>query len=156
MKDGYTIRAATEADVEVIARHRRAMFADALGPFDEGDLAAMDASFIPFLQRGLEDGSYSGWLACSVKDRAVASGGLILHEWLAYPWDPDPRRAYIANVYTEPQARGRGIARRIVTTILDWCRNQGLRVVYLHSSPQARPLYESIGFEPTNEMRLEL
>jgi GNAT superfamily N-acetyltransferase len=156
MTERVSIRPATSADAETIARHRRAMFVDVLGPFDEGDLEAMDASFVPYVRRGLENGSYRGWLACSGDGQVVAGGGLILHEWLSYPWDADTRRAYIANVYTEPEARGQGIARRILTKIIDWCRDEGLRVVYLHASEHGRPLYESLGFEPTNEMRLGL
>jgi hypothetical protein len=44
----------------------------------------------------------------------------------------------------------------LTKTILDWCRDQGLAAVYLHASKSGRPLYESLGFEPTNEMRLKL
>jgi GNAT superfamily N-acetyltransferase len=156
MTEEFTIRPATVRDVETIARHRRAMFVDVLGPFEEAELEGMEASFIPFLQRGLEDRSYRGWLACSTGHRAVASGGLILHEWLSYPWNSDPRRAYIANVYTEPEARGQGVGRRILEAILACCRDEGLRTVYLHASEYGRRLYESMGFEPTNEMRLRL
>jgi len=29
-------------------------------------------------------------------------------------------------------------------------------MISLHASPFGRPLYESLGFEPTNEMRLHL
>jgi GNAT superfamily N-acetyltransferase len=70
------------------------------------------------------------------------------------PRNPDSRRAYIANIYTKPDYRSRGIARRIMNTILDWCRAEGVEGVALHASPFGRPLYESLGFEPTNEMRL--
>jgi len=31
-----------------------------------------------------------------------------------------------------------------------------MRFVYLHASDEGRPLYESIGFDATNEMRLDL
>ena len=33
-----------------------------------------------------------------------------------------------------------------------WSRQQGFRNLYLHSSKQGRPIYESLGFTPTNEM----
>ena len=156
MTERFGIRPAASTDAEIIAHHRRAMSVDVLGPFDAADLEAMDASFTPYVRRGLEDGLYRGWLACSADGQVVAGGGLIVHEWLSYPWAADPRRAYIANVYTEPEQRGKGIARRILKAIVDWCRDEGLQVVYLHASECGRPLYTSLGFEATNEMRLRL
>jgi hypothetical protein len=41
-------------------------------------------------------------------------------------------------------------------TALDWCRANGIRAVILHSSDDGRKLYQALGFEPTNEMRLLL
>jgi hypothetical protein len=40
--------------------------------------------------------------------------------------------------------------------MVEWCREQGFRWIYLHPSEQGRPLYESVGFEPSSEMRLKL
>ena len=132
------------------------MFDAMYGPIAPPDLAAMDATFAPYVRRGLADGSYRGWLACTGDRHVVAGGGLIVHEWPARPGDPNAHRAYILNVYTEPAYRRQGIAQWIMTTILEWCRAQGLRTVFLHASAYGRPLYESLGFESTNEMRLSL
>jgi hypothetical protein len=41
-------------------------------------------------------------------------------------------------------------------TMVGWCRQQGFVHVSLHASRMGRPLYESLGFEPTTEMRLKL
>jgi hypothetical protein len=38
--------------------------------------------------------------------------------------------------------------------MIDWCRANDFANVSLHASTAARPLYESLGFLPTNEMRL--
>jgi GNAT superfamily N-acetyltransferase len=156
MAADLVIRAATVDDAAVIVHHRHAMFFD-MGHTDPAALAAMDASFAPYVARGLRDGSYRGWLAQTDDGRVVAGGGLIVHEWPARPFSPaQPRRAYILNVYTEPEFRRRGIARRIMAEIVTWCRAQGFWAVMLHASEFGRPLYESMGFEPTNEMRLKL
>jgi hypothetical protein len=39
-------------------------------------------------------------------------------------------------------------------TILAWVKERGLRAVNLHASDEGRHLYEKLGFEATNEMRL--
>jgi GNAT superfamily N-acetyltransferase len=50
----------------------------------------------------------------------------------------------------------RGLARRLMDTMLAWCRAQGMHSIYLHASDHGRPLYESLGFTATNEMRIVL
>ncbi len=116
----------------------------------------MSATFLPYVRRALAEDLYLGWLACTSDGRVVAGGGLIVHEWPAGPGNLNTRRAYILNVYTEPEYRQRGLARRIVTSILDWCRAEGFQTVSLHASQAGHPLYEDLGFVPTNEMRLKL
>jgi hypothetical protein len=48
------------------------------------------------------------------------------------------------------------MAKRIVQAALEACRSAGLRRVTLHASEEGRPLYEALGFQATNEMRLTL
>jgi GNAT superfamily N-acetyltransferase len=67
-----------------------------------------------------------------------------------------PRKAFVLNVYVKPEFRRRGIARDIMKTLLEWCREQGFDSVSLHASIEGRPLYEELGFRPTNEKRLSL
>jgi GNAT superfamily N-acetyltransferase len=67
---------------------------------------------------------------------------------------PRSRRGNILNVYTLPSFRRQGIARRLIEVALNWCRANGIRNVILHASDEGQPLYKSLGFEQTNEMRL--
>jgi GNAT superfamily N-acetyltransferase len=153
--EGIRIRLATIDDVGLILHHRTAMFSD-MGCQDEARLARMRASSEAFLHRGLVDGTYRGWLAATADSRVVAGGGVAIIPWSGSPEDPAPRRGWIQNVYTEPGFRHRGIARQIMETIVAWCRADGFHAVSLHASAFGRPLYESMGFRPTNEMRLYL
>ncbi len=152
--EGLRVRQAGTADLEVILRHRRSMFAD-MGHGDEGGREAMVAAARPYIAAGLENGSYRGWLL-EVGDRIVAGGGLAISGFQPTPFELNPRRAWIVTVYTEPAFRRRGLARQVLEAILDWCREQGLRSVFLHASAAGRPLYESMGFAATNEMRVDL
>ncbi|HXB75261.1 MAG TPA: GNAT family N-acetyltransferase [Candidatus Acidoferrales bacterium] len=149
------IRPATVEDVGLILRHRTAMFSD-MGYQDEARLALMRASSEAFLRRGMVDGTYQGWLAAAADGRVVAGGGVAIVPWSGSPEDPAPRRGWILNIYTEPAFRHRGLARQIMETIVGWCRAEGFLTVSLHASPFGRPLYESMGFRQTNEMRLYL
>lgn len=149
-----TIRQATPADVDAIVLHRRSMFAD-MGHGDEPQREAMALAARPFIEAALKDGSYRGWLA---EDDAciVAGGGVAIVNLQPTPLDPSPRRAWILNMYTEPAYRRRGLATELMRHMIVWCRQQGLRSVALHASSAGRPLYDLLGFKPTNEMRLIL
>ncbi len=153
--NAYRIRQATPQDLEVVLHHRRRMFED-MGFGDRQALDAMIAASTPLLRRGLTDGTYRGWLVEAPGNRVVAGGGIIILQFQPHPRDPQPQRAWVVNMFTEPEDRRRGLARQLMQTILAWCRAEGMRFLYLHASGEGRPLYESMGFEPNNEMRLAL
>ncbi len=147
------IREATAADLDIIIHQRLAMFRD-MG-YDERQLAPVAEAARQYYAAALPRGGYHGWLA-EEDGKVVAGAGVVISDWPGHPRAPQPRRAMILNVYTEPEHRHRGYARHLMTTILDWCRGQGFGAVALHGSKDGRPLYEQMGFTPTNELRLEL
>jgi len=150
----FVISPATVKDAAIIVHQRRAMFS-AMGYRDEAALDAMCAAFHPWLVARLESGEYLAWLARSA-GLPAAGLGLWLMDWPPHMIGPGARRGNILNVYTEPEYRRQGIARRLMETALEWCRRNGISAVILHASPDGRALYESLGFGPTNEMRIAL
>lgn len=150
-----SIRPATPGDIPVLARHRREMFR-AMGYVEESALAAMEAAFAGWVRSRLESGEYLGWLAVDGTGQPVAGAGLWLMDWPPHMVGQGSPRANILNVWVEPEWRRRGLARRLMETVLDACRARGIRAVVLHASQEGRPLYESLGFAATNEMRLML
>lgn len=154
MRSPYAVRAADRADAAVIAHHRAAMFRD-MGQVEPAEMAALESASCECLTRALEKGEYVGWLVVSAGE-VVAGGGLIVHELLPRPGQlSGGEEAYVLNVYCEPPHRRRGLARALMDAILDWCRERSISRVSLHASDEGRPLYEGLGFTPTNEMRLE-
>jgi GNAT superfamily N-acetyltransferase len=149
------IRQATPLDTSILTEHRCAMFRD-MGYTDEAALAAMAAAFEPWLRQKMVGGEYLAWVA-EKGDGAVAAGlGLWLMDWPPHMIGPGSRRGNILNVYTRPDSRRQGIARRLLQVALEWCRLHAIRAVILHASNDGRPLYMGFGFQPTNEMRLLL
>jgi GNAT superfamily N-acetyltransferase len=148
------MRRAGTADLKTILYHRRRMFED-MGYTEPEALARAMASSAGLVERGLRQGTYHGWLAETADGTVVAGGGLLHLEYPSHPRDPEPRRTFVVNVFTEPEHRRRGLARRLMDEMIGWCREAGVRGLYLHASDEARPLYRELGFAPTNEMRLE-
>jgi len=154
-REGIVLRRATLKDAPIIAKHRRLMFRD-IGYRDEAALYAMAEKFLPWIEMKIASGEYLAWLAVSAGDVVVAGAGLWLMDWPAHMVGSSARRGNILNVYTEPHFRCRGLARWMVEAALDWCKANEVDVVILHASPQGRALYESLGFQAGNEMRIKL
>jgi GNAT superfamily N-acetyltransferase len=149
-----TIRRATLADIPEILRQRRRMYED-MHYTDSSALDTMCSLTADYLQSAIPSGSFNPWLACDAA-RPVAGGAVLITAWPAHAYDLECRRATILNVYTDPGYRRQGIARRLMETMIAWCKRQGLARVTLHASDDGRHLYESLGFQPSNEMRLTL
>jgi GNAT superfamily N-acetyltransferase len=154
MSRDVLIRQATFDDIPELLRHRQGMYED-MGYNDSRQMSAMLATCKPYLATALANGTLHGWLACAGA-QVVAGGVVLVNPWPSHPYDGQCRRATILNMYTDPAFRRQGIARRLMQTMIDWCRSEGFVHVTLHASDKGRPLYEGLGFEPTNEMRLDL
>jgi ribosomal protein S18 acetylase RimI-like enzyme len=146
------IRSTTVEDLPLIVDQRCAMFED-MGIRDRRALDAMNAAFAKWVQDKIERGEYLGWFVTNDQGSVLAGAGLWLQESLPSPRDTSTRRAYVMNVYTAPDYRRQGHARRLMEAVLDCVRVQGIRSVVLHASDAGRALYESLGLRSTNEMR---
>ncbi len=148
------VRQATVDDVPALLRHRQGMYED-MGHNDAEALSTMVSTCRPYLATALANGTLHGWLAC-IGEKAVGGGVVLVSPWPSHPYDRECRRATILNMFTDEQFRRQGIARRLMQTMIEWCRKEGFVYVTLHASEKGRHLYESLGFEPSNEMRLDL
>lgn len=150
--DGIRVRTGVPADAELVTFQRAAMFRD-MGHGTDATRAEMSERFLPWVRERLGDGTYLAWFAEDA-DRAVAGLGV----WLK-PIHPGLRSdrldvPYVLNVFTEPDYRGKGLARLLMREVLTWARINGHPVVELHASDDGRHLYQTLGFQQTNEMRL--
>jgi ribosomal protein S18 acetylase RimI-like enzyme len=63
---------------------------------------------------------------------------------------------YIWGVYVEAAYRRRGFGKQLTTMALDYLKSLGCTRAILHASPSGQPIYTSLGFVLSNEMRLDL
>lgn len=154
MDPEFLIREATLDDIPALLHHRRGMYED-MGYKDEASLVAMIDTSRRYLREAMTNGTLHAWVA-GVDSRVIGGGLIIVSPWLSHPYDRQCRQATVLNMYVDPEFRRRGIARRLMQTMIDWCRREGFVNVSLHASKFGRPLYQSLGFEPTTEMRLKL
>jgi GNAT superfamily N-acetyltransferase len=153
--EGFTIRRASTVDLETLVGHRRAMFED-MGYSDKAALGSMSEKFHVWLLEHMNSGEYLAWVAIAPDGTIAAGTGLWLMDWPPHMIGKGARRGNILNVYTNSHYRRRGLARALMQAAVDWCKQNGIDTIILHASPSGRTLYESLGFSPTNEMRLRL
>jgi GNAT superfamily N-acetyltransferase len=149
-----TLRPSTLDDLELHAAHRVAMFRD-MDYGDDAGRARMADAFRERLRTWLATGEVAGVVA-EAEGRIVAGALIQFREALPSPLAPMAVRGYLFNVFTEPAARGRGLAKRMTEALLQEARRRGVGMVELHASRDAERLYRAMGFEPTPEFRLIL
>ena len=81
------------------------------------------------------------------KGEPIASIGLVVHSVPPGPSNPVGKVGYIMNLVTLPDWRRQGIARALLTHVLDVLRAEGVPIASLHASSDGRTLYEELGFE---------
>ena len=156
---GTGIRRATGDDAATLADHRVGMFRD-MNAIEAGAEPAMIEASRRYFSEAVPRGEYVGWVMYAADDdRHILGGaGALIRTLLPRP-DSDKRRlvvgweALVLNVYVVPEWRRRGLARYLMETVLEWARVAHMARVVLHASGDGRPLYESMGFVPTGELR---
>ena len=71
--------------------------------------------------------------------------------WLPTLSHPTGRRAHLMNVYTAPDYRRQGLARQMVTALMDEAKARGVTEISLDATQAGRPLYEALGFRANDE-----
>jgi GNAT superfamily N-acetyltransferase len=162
MTEAVQVRLATVEDVDVIAGHRVRMFQD-MGLLPPDLIEPLRTCARERLSVLLGTGEYVRWLASTRESPRtdVAGAGVQRRQVFPHPRRQadgsvvvaSGRHAIILNVFTEPPWRRQGVAELLMRHILEWARCERLDRLVLHASAEGRPLYERMGFVPTNEMR---
>jgi GNAT superfamily N-acetyltransferase len=148
------LRRATPRDVDVLVDHRHQMLLET-GLGAVGALLRHDREYRRWVRPRLSRGEYVALLA-EVDGVPVGSGGLWWRSEIPRPHYGVRGSPYLASMYTVPEARGRGVATRIVRALLRFARAAKANRVTLHASAMGYPIYRRLGFERTREMRYYL
>ncbi|MFI8992589.1 GNAT family N-acetyltransferase [Streptomyces sp. NPDC053542] len=158
------IRQAGPEDAEELVRLRRLMFASMNGSDEPGSwektateiarrqLSGPDpvlGAFVVDADGAADAGGTvdaDGTAADGAAPRLAACAVGTVEQRLPAPQHPTGRFAFIFNVCTDPEYRGRGYARATTEALLAWLAEQGVSRVDLHATDEAEALYRSLGF----------
>lgn len=69
---------------------------------------------------------------------------------------PTGKRAHIMNVYTRDEYRRQGIARKLVTMLINEAKERGVTEISLDATDMGKPLYITLGFNNSTEYMTKL
>lgn len=150
----YRIRLATLDDVDELVR-LRLDFLEEVGSLKtaDGD-GGLGVAMRDYFIRKLPSGEFLAWVA-EGEGAIVATSGVTLFERPPNGANPTGLEAYLSNMYTLPDWRGRGVGTALVTTVVAHLKTTRVRRLWLHATEQGRPVYARVGFVP-DETEMEL
>lgn len=98
-----------------------------------------------YYEKHMADGSF----CCIVAERAeeiVATGAISVIERPPHYGNPEGKAAILSSMYTLPDYRRLGIARRILGELVEEARRRGCGEVQITASPTGALLYADFGF----------
>lgn len=151
-----TFRRAGIRDIRVLARFR-VEFANLMYKHAwDAEARVLERNIRKYLKKALPEGNFMAWLAES-GGKTLAVSGMVI--WRIPPryGALDGKQAYILNMYTIPEARGRGLCNRLLRELIGEAKKLRIKKISLHTSKDGEPIYRKAGFkEPAKYPELVL
>ena len=144
---GIEIIKAGPGDLEELIRWRMEVLRDVFAPLPEKDAEPLRKRNIGYYKETFISG---GHIACFafLDGVKVGCGGMCLQREMPSPDNPSGQCAYLMNIYTRPDYRGRGIGGAVVSFLIAEARKRQITKVYLEAAENAVRFYRELGFEP--------
>jgi GNAT superfamily N-acetyltransferase len=147
-------RLAGPGDVDALVSLRLA-FLKELSPLPD-QVPTMRGALHDYFMTHLAAGDFFAYIAES-EGRIIATSGMVIHHHPPAVRNPNGRVAYIMNMYTLPEFRGRGIATALLQKLVELARQNECHRVQLHALAQGKSIYEKAGFvRAKTAMKLDL
>ena len=111
--------------------------------------ATEDIDLVPYLKdyynRHMADGTFVSWLAMD-GDRIVGTSGMSFVEKPPYFSCPTGKIGLLSGMFTDPDYRRMGIAKELLSRVVEEARNYGCGTVQITASDMGVLLYTDFGF----------
>ena len=143
-------RKATLKDIDLLTKSRIEVLRAANGFSDDADMTEVKHQSYEYYRKALHDSTHTAYLVFN-SDRFAGAGGISYYQVMPTFRNPSGNKAYIMNIYTRPEYRRQGIARRMLDILIKDAKARGISFITLEATPMGRPLYEKAGFVPLND-----
>ena len=143
-------RKATLADLEILTQTRIEVLRAANQLSDDVDMSEVKRQSFEYYQNALRDNTHLAYLIFD-EETFVGAGGISYFQVMPTYHNPTGNKAYIMNMYTNPNYRRQGIAFKTLDLLVTDAREKGITAISLEATDMGRPLYEKYGFIKMND-----
>ena len=149
-------RKAMPEDIDLLVRTRIEMLREVNGLTESADMSKVERQCRDYYEKALADAMHTALLVFD-QGHFIGAGGISYYRVMPTYCNPTGRKAYIANMYTRPEYRRKGIAFHTLNLLVQDARERGITSVSLEAVAAGRSLYEKYGFSGMkDEMQLIL
>ena len=141
---------ATIEDIEILTKSRIEVLKAANQLADDVDMSEVEAQSYDYYKKALSDGTHTAYLVFD-GDRFIGAGGISYFRVMPTYHNVSGNKAYIMNMYTNPDYRRMGIAYKTLELLVADAREKGVKAISLEATNMGRPLYEKFGFVKMND-----
>lgn len=102
-------------------------------------------ALLDYYHRHMSDGTFVSWLAFD-EDKIVGTSGMSFVEKPPYFGCPNGKIGLLSSMFTSPEYRRQGIAKELLTRVVDEAKKYGCGVVQITASDMGVLLYTDFGF----------
>ncbi len=141
---------ATIDDIDILAKSRIEVLRAANQLADDVDMSEIEAQSYDYYKKALSDGTHTAYLVFD-GDQFIGAGGISYFRVMPTYHNASGNKAYIMNMYTNPDYRRLGIAYKTLELLVADAKEKDVKVISLEATDMGKPLYEKFGFVKMND-----
>ena len=141
---------ATLDDLDALVKMRIKVLRTANELPESADMGLVENEARKHYASSLPKGSHVAYLVYD-NGSVIGAGGVSFYQVMPTYHNPSGEKAYIMNLYTQPEYRRKGIARQTLDLLVKEANSRGIDFITLETTKMGRPLYEKYGFIPMQD-----
>ena len=140
---GIEYRKATINDLAVLTETRIEVLRAANRLKDNVDMSEVRRQSEEYYISALNNDTHVAYLVYD-EEKIIGTGGISYFQVMPTYRNPTGRKAYIMNMYTNPEYRRKGIALKTLDLLVEDAKAKGITAISLEATDMGKPLYENM------------
>lgn len=146
----YVYKRAGIEDIELLVKTRIEVLRAANRLSDDTEMPLVEHQSREYYKEALQAETHTAYLVFD-GERVIGAGGVSFFKVMPTYHNPTGWKAYIMNMYTNPDYRRKGIAYHTLELLVKEAKKKGVSHISLEATDMGRPLYERYGFVKMND-----